>query len=154
MIKLRCPSCTQKLNVPPKLAGKSVKCPKCAEPLQIPQDHSSLNEPDPLVDESFLDISEFLAPDEISQSLPGARRTKPLGKTSTKKQLRASEKECRGCGKAIAKNDRYCMACGFNDFDAAETAVLTQQKMHDRLDGQVAGLFLFRWLRDFSRFFR
>jgi len=182
MLKLRCQSCQQKLNVPPKLAGTSVNCPKCGEALQIPQDHSTspgssssstdrepmveraanesdlsvsnLCDPDPLDSESFPDISEFLAPDEISQSLPAAKRIKSQQKNAAKKQLRSNEKACPGCGKSMAKNDRYCVACGFNDFDAAETAVLTQQKLHDRLEGQVAGLFIFRWLHVFSRFFR
>lgn len=182
MIKLRCPSCHQKLNVPPKLAGKSVNCPKCREPLRISKEYSNsadsrslstdgrsiaerdvmdpdlgvsnLCDPDLQDDKSFPDISEFLTPDEISQSLPVAKRIRSQQKNAAKKQLRANDKECLGCGKSMAKNDRYCAGCGFNDFDAAETAVLTEQKMHDRLEGQVAGLFIFRWLHVFSRFFR
>lgn len=175
MIRFRCSSCRQKLNVSPKLAGKSAACPKCGELLQVPKDeHVNQNpmpdqasenitpgpqnicrENDPPVDSDFPDISEHLVPDEISDSLPAmTRRRKPSAKSSSEKKLRSTEMECLGCGKTMAKSDRYCVACGYNHFDAVETAVATQQKMHDRLEKQVGGLLMWQWLRFFSRFFR
>ena len=177
MLKFPCPFCQQKLNVSPKLAGKFASCPKCGKRLQVPTEkpenpHSIpeqttkrpgqspqnvRSENDPSADfEEFPDISEFLAPDEIIASLPAPTRggKKPRVKSSSTTQLRSTEMECQGCGKVMAKSDRYCVACGFNHFDAVETAVATQQKMHDRLERQVGGLFLWQWLRVFSRFFR
>jgi ribosomal protein S27E len=175
MIRFRCPSCRQKLNVALKLAGKSVACPKCGEQLQVPKDELVNQNPmsdqasenitpgprnicrddDPPVDNDFPDISEHLVPDEISVSLPAMIRSrKPTAKSSSEKKLRSTEMECLGCGKTMAKSDRYCVACGYNHFDAVETAVATQQKMHDRLEKQVGGLLMWQWLRLFSRFFR
>ena len=177
MLKFPCPACQQKLNVSPKLAGKFASCPKCGKRLQVPTDtpenprstpEQTTQQPDqslqnvrcendpPAGSEEFPDISEFLAPDEIIASLPAQKRSSknPRVKSSSANQLRSSEMECQGCGKVMAKSDRYCVACGFNHFDAVETAVATQQKMHDRLERQVGGLFLWQWLRFFSRFFR
>jgi hypothetical protein len=34
---IRCPSCSCKLEVPDRLAGKKVRCPKCATAVQVPE---------------------------------------------------------------------------------------------------------------------
>lgn len=177
MIKLRCSSCHQKLNVSPKLAGKQAACPKCGEKLDVPAESTSdpkhrppvnraaenagsesgddkQNFPDHEDHEAFPDISEFLTADEVSQKLPAVTRRKPSETASASKPKRQNEMECMGCGKTMPKSDRYCFACGYNHFDPVETAVATQQQIRERLDREYGGMRFLQWLRIFSRFFR
>src|SRR3712207_1905306 len=38
MIVLACPSCTQKMSMPPSLAGQPCKCPRCGQPVPVQAD--------------------------------------------------------------------------------------------------------------------
>ena len=177
MIKLRCSSCQQKLNVSPKLAGQQAACPKCGEKLNVPAESTSdpkhrppvnraaenagsqsaddkQDDPDHEDHEPFPDISEFLVADEYNQQLPAVTRRKPSQNPAATKPMRQHEMQCLGCGKTMPKSDRYCIACGYNHFDAVETAVATQQQIRERLDREYGGMRLLQWLRIFFRFFR
>lgn len=45
-IIVSCPSCSARLTVPDRAAGKSVRCPKCQKPVAVPDARDSDSAPD------------------------------------------------------------------------------------------------------------
>ncbi|MCF7976099.1 MAG: zinc-ribbon domain-containing protein [Phycisphaerae bacterium] len=83
MIRFECPSCTVRIRVPDKLAGKSGKCPKCRHPVTVPvlQDQPedifqlapSDIPADPVLPGDDPLISESTAADEVDAKQTGQR---------------------------------------------------------------------------------
>lgn len=74
MIDIECPSCSVKINVPEKHAGKKVKCPKCKMGVHVPDVPAS---PDDYMFEDA--ISDALSEDEQQSGLPP--KSKPATRT-------------------------------------------------------------------------
>ena len=165
MIRFRCTGCQSRLNARPTHAGRSIKCPACGQPLTVPateeletaavqpEDSSSAAESH----DDFPDLQEFLREEAIGE-LPPAPVRRPRKPQREEKSPKASKPvggaKCGGCGKDMSPDQRFCVACGFNNFDADAAAVEAHFKLANRLEHLADKLFFLRWLRVFARLLR
>lgn len=168
MIRFRCPGCSAKLNAKPGHIGRSFPCPQCGQAVTVPgesgseqpaetQEEPGTSGSEPFDD--FPDLQDFVREEAIGE-LPPAPVRKPK-KPARPERLAAGEKSekvgatrCGGCGKPLDANQRFCVACGFNNFDADAAAVDAHFRLANRLESLASRLFFMRWLRVFARFLR
>lgn len=107
--------------------------------------------------DDFPDLQEFLREEAIGE-LPPAPVRKTRKSQREEKAAKASKPsggaKCGGCGKDMAPDQRFCVACGFNNFDADAAAVEAHFKLANRLEHLADRLFFLRWLRVFARLLR
>jgi hypothetical protein len=164
MIRFRCPGCHSRINARPTHAGRSIKCPACGQPLTVPtnEEAETAQQPDESTSaaeshDDFPDLQEFVREEAIGELPPApvrkARKPQPEEKGARTSRPVGGAK-CGGCGKEMSPDQRFCVACGFNNFDADVAAVEAHFKLANRLDHLADKLFFLRWLRVFARLLR
>lgn len=108
--------------------------------------------------DEFPDLQDFVREEAVGELPPApVRKQKKVARTersgSEAKDAKAGAK-CGGCGKLLEAGQRFCVACGFNSFDADTAAVNIHFKLANRLENLASQLFFLRWLRIFARFLR
>lgn len=161
MIRLRCAHCQQRLTIEERHAGRTLKCPACSQPVSVPP--ATSNVASDSSDSDWPDLDGFLQDEPVGE-LPAASRPQLAASTLNNPAARAVESAanssrstaqiCPGCGKTLAAGDRFCIACGFNNYDSAAESVAAQQSLNQRLEQQQGQRFYLRWVRLFTRMFR
>lgn len=167
MIRFRCPSCSARLNAKPGHIGRSFACPQCAQPVTVPGEVSS-EQSDATIDDAvpseaesldeFPDLQDFVREEAVGELPPAPvrkqKKTALKERSGNEAKPAQSGAKCGGCGKSLEAGQRFCVACGFNNFDADAAAVDIHVKLATRLEGLANKLFFLRWLRIFSRLLR
>lgn len=115
MIRFQCPTCLKKLQAPDGTTGRKTNCPSCGQRLLIPppirtqvQNKTILGQPTPSpperLDESETGIGQpHQAEGEYSRL--ESRETEPA-------EQEADEKYCHECGAVIRAKAEICPSCG------------------------------------------
>jgi hypothetical protein len=116
LIKFRCEHCGQKLGVPAKYAGKTVRCTGCKEGAVVPQPEPEV---EPVVDEGLesYDVHEPAAEsgspfddlDLLGGEPDGLRELAPVAAGAA-----AAGNSCPNCGAQVGPQAVICVQCGHN----------------------------------------
>ena len=167
MIRFRCPGCSAKLNAKFSQVGRSFACPQCGQSVTVPGEISS-EQPDAVFEEAepsgaesfdeFPDLQDFVREEAVGEVPPAPvrkqKRTARTERSGNDSKTKKAGAKCGGCGKLLEAGQRFCVACGFNNFDADAAAVEIHVKLANRLENLANQLIFLRWLKIFARFLR
>lgn len=107
-MKLRCPRCKQKLNVPDKLAGKTIRCPSCNRAFTVPVAQAGSGAD---LDASRMDLEGLANLEKQSSGMSDADLGEVLAAEAQKKKSAPAAgpkmRACPNCGKEMRIDDPY-----------------------------------------------
>ncbi len=107
-MKLRCPRCQKKLNVPDKLAGKTIRCPSCNRAFTVPKPKTGTGAD---LDASRMDLENLASLEKQSSEM--SEEDLELAQASAAAEKEARQKNeprmrgCPNCGKEMRIDDPY-----------------------------------------------
>ncbi len=112
-MKLRCPRCQQKLNVPDKLAGKTIRCPSCNRAFAVPKPKTGTGAD---LDASRMDLERLAnlekGASEMSEEDLDLAKAAASAQKTVKEPADPKIRICPNCGKETRVDDPYAeMLC-------------------------------------------
>lgn len=107
-MKLRCPRCQQKLNVPDKLGGKSIRCPSCNRVFAVPKPKTGTGAD---LDASRMDLERLAGLEKQSTGMSDRDLNEAIAAVEAKKKTEqpadSKTRACPNCGKEMRIDDPY-----------------------------------------------
>lgn len=107
-MKLRCPRCQKKLNVPDKLAGKTIRCPSCNRAFNVPKPKTGSGAD---LDASKVDLERLAGLEKQSSEMSDEDLQIAQASAAAEKESRQKTdpkvRACPNCGKEMRIDDPY-----------------------------------------------